>query len=325
MAPQHVANDDILRVILATLHRLETRFNDQDHRLSSIELTLLPGAGVISPAERPEQVCSTTSCGCSCVLPPQPLFQGLRGVNSEDEHPTASAYMASMDKLRSRFEFDDHSELDVGSAGGSGPRMNTKRSQELDGMLDCYSVSVYPSRPLSRLELDCALRRQGSQPELRVNAVGAVNDPEVPALRYEDCSLRGDSISAGGSSTPERSLSSKSQRSASTVQTSISTHSTQSQDARGAFRKLGISVRRTFSLHSRGKRSSIAAESPVKEVQAEEVVPTFGPLAESPMEKSYTFVKVARKSARVFVVPFPWMVSKIARVMLNQQFKMLET
>ncbi|KAK3367633.1 hypothetical protein B0H63DRAFT_455716 [Podospora didyma] len=218
----HRMNDDILKVILATLQRLETRFNDQDERLSTIEFSMLSEASGSSSGKA--RLSRSHSNCCSCAMSPAALFQGFQRESKMSDLPMATAYMASMDKLRSRFDFDEQSEMRSDYNCETHSKMDVLRSQDLAEILDAYSVSVYPSRPLSRLDMGSG----DDVPEV----------PEIPAFRYDEATSPTDSASShdSTSSGTNRTSLSESQRSASTAPTSI----TQPEQSQGISKTKGL-------------------------------------------------------------------------------------
>ncbi|KAF6803696.1 hypothetical protein CSOJ01_10717 [Colletotrichum sojae] len=308
-------NDELLKLILTKLHRLETRFNEIDSRINSIGFSMLPAAESSPPTT------ASPSRRCSCHIP-QPVFQSFH-VDWERHAATASAYKASVDKLRTRFEFDEESEFspqDIGVASTC-----DGRSEVVDALVDSYSVSVYPSRPVSNFGFHV-------NNELRPG----VNVPGLPALRYEDmphpveppASTAYNSRRVSTISTT-KSFSTRKSSNATTARNSIAMSSMSRTSSRSAsFSKLRGSIRRATSMSVPRRKSQTSeddkilmnsmADKETAELAAERIRAT---VTQRELE---SFVQLAQKGAKVCVSFVPNVFSSLARRMMNQQLKMLD-
>ncbi|TDZ35288.1 hypothetical protein C8035_v009776 [Colletotrichum spinosum] len=303
-------NDELLKLILTKLHRLETRFNEVDTRLISMEFSMLPaGAGSRSP-DGPLSSSPPASRRCSCHIP-QPVFQSFD--LDWDRHVTPSAYKASVDKLRNRFEFDDQSEFspqDIGVASTCDGRSE---------VVDANSVSVYPSRPVSNF----GFRANDVRPPL----------PDLPSMRYEDMPTSDESLWSRGVSSRRASMGSRrrtfsaQQSSFSTARTSIALSSTpETPPSPASFSKLRGSIKRATSLSIPRRRSSstrdagLAVEKRDNARLAAERIRTAA-LQQQELER---FVQLAQKSAKACFYFIPRVMASISRSMMNQQLKMLD-
>ncbi|KAH6842901.1 hypothetical protein B0I37DRAFT_436813 [Chaetomium sp. MPI-CAGE-AT-0009] len=148
----------VLKEILETLQRLETRIDGQKGRLDAIELSIRSG-GASSMATSSSIVNSDRDS-----TEPQQLHECPSPITPPSaEQPTypASVYRASIAEMRKRFEFVDTSCSDVNRSWAASPdnlqwdqtRVTPNPNQD-EGYEDevVYTESAY-SRPLSRLDL----------------------------------------------------------------------------------------------------------------------------------------------------------------------------
>jgi hypothetical protein len=313
MMPQ----DDILKVILTTLHRLETRLNEQNSRLSTIEFLVLSKNDGSFNMNTNSGLSSISSDGCYSKGMSQPLSQELY----TQDHPAAAAYQASMDKLRTRFEVDSRSELaleDVEEPDAPYDSSGRNNQQTLE-IIDNYSVSVYPSRPVSGFGFYKS---------------GAIEAPEVQALRYEYTRPPPEeSISERSDSSPKRSFS-ESQCSSSTAPTSVPPTSPSSSlrdsATRGTpFSKFRGSLKRANLTRSKEKKTFTPVNTQVQ-IVAENVgkagLKSTTTLATVLVKRRYStrFLERGQKGAKACAFFVPRVVCRISRSMMDQQLKKLD-
>ncbi|KAL0933695.1 uncharacterized protein CTRU02_210494 [Colletotrichum truncatum] len=270
-------NNELLKLILTKLHRLEKRFNEIDGRLGSFENSIPPAAGSIPPSGpqggQPPNV-------CSCHIPQQ----GFQNPQVDWERRAgSSSCKPSIDNVRNRFEFDDHSEVTPYEAGASTPCNGRNNMVEED---DCYSVSIYPysmrtvtytsrrascpTRPLSFASdpASCASRpvssssRPASEFSIQATDMGEPCEiPELPSLRYEDIPNPEESIGCPSGRTSIRSsfrTFSTRRKSVSTARTSIALSSySGSPPSLASFGKMRGSIRQPSSAGLSSRKTSI--------------------------------------------------------------------
>lgn len=133
----NMQNTNVLVDILTTLQRLENRFEDQNDRLTTIELSVRSDA---------------TSPVPPSVYRPSTAMDDRPGLHQDEDRnwvmnrfsveQMAAEYKESVARLRNRFEFVDEKSVILQATG------------EVDEMSDWRSVSVYSSRPHSQLRFD---------------------------------------------------------------------------------------------------------------------------------------------------------------------------
>ncbi|KAI0385091.1 hypothetical protein F5Y04DRAFT_246815 [Hypomontagnella monticulosa] len=307
---------EILNTILSTLQRLETRLENHDGRLNGIECSMLSAADA-SPAMSPERAYSPfrTPAGHNLFHPiskPGNYYQ-----NPLEEHP-AAAYMASVMKLRSRFEADSRSEFGIPGTDERGTIADTDN--------DWCSMSIYSSRPLSRLRLDVLdvppvpsipqdFQQTAQEPRLSEYPNGSTN---LLAMRYEDAP---ESPASAASSSPRDSLS-ENRRSTSTAPTSIAPASPSAESKRSLERlesPLRALMNRSTSLRSKNKGRSSAELSRLDAMPEEPSSIVIH--VEISGNRVYQNIRRTGKSCVMFV---PNIVTHIGRWMMSQQLKMLD-
>ncbi|KAI2637826.1 hypothetical protein GGS26DRAFT_588195 [Hypomontagnella submonticulosa] len=307
---------EILNTILSTLQRLETHLENHDGRLSSIECSMLSAADAY-PTTPPETMYSPfhTPAGHNLFHPiPKP---GIHYRNPLQEHP-AAAYMASVMKLRSRFEVDSHSEFGILGAEEKGQEQTIADTDN-----DWCSMSIYSSRPLSCLRLDVPpvpslpqdIQQTAQEPRFSEYPNGSTN---LLAMRYEDAP----ESPASAASTSPRDSCSENRRSTSTAPTSIAPDSPSVESKRSLDRlesPIRALMNRSVSLRSKNKGKSSAELS------------TLGAMPEEPSEvvthtekSSIRVYQVARRTGKACVMFVPNVVTYIGRWMITQQLKMLD-
>ncbi|KAK2063683.1 hypothetical protein LY76DRAFT_174963 [Colletotrichum caudatum] len=102
------ANEEVLKVILTKLHRLETSFNQISNRLSTIESSVVSDTGS-SPVASSFSSLHLASCCCASCLNTQPL-QHNRHEGNHEQNAAVAAYKSSVDKLRNKFDLGSISE-----------------------------------------------------------------------------------------------------------------------------------------------------------------------------------------------------------------------
>lgn len=101
-----MADRELLETILATLHGLEMRLNEQDNRRNSGDTTT--PSGDESSLTRHGSVSSTNTCACAAYKPPVSQVPHSRA--SWSPQP-AIAYMASLPEIRTRLAFESASDI----------------------------------------------------------------------------------------------------------------------------------------------------------------------------------------------------------------------
>ncbi|KAK1985307.1 hypothetical protein LZ30DRAFT_379846 [Colletotrichum cereale] len=143
------ANEEVLKVILTKLHRLETAFGEINNRLSTIESSVVSETGSWSVAS-PRSSFHLASCSCASCINSQPLQRKLHEGNHK-QHPAAAAYRCSVDKLRDQFDLDSNSEL--ASVSHEEGIIYGRNSEDQSRAEDNYLVSDGRSRPASQYEI----------------------------------------------------------------------------------------------------------------------------------------------------------------------------
>lgn len=303
------SSPEILLGILATLNRLENRFESQSERLTDLEVCIQSRSSspVGSPHAIPWNKHSERAERASSVF----TDSGSRQFALGDYH--ASAYKDTVANLRKRFEFIDESLSELGKTRNAG-------GCEDD---DYYSASIYSSRPLSRLELESL-----AVPNLQVatggygtTSSGCANapilPPEAPAVLCDD--------TATPSTQSERS-SSECLSPSSTAQTSLtgSWHKTQKVHSRlgPALQSIKTAVRRSASLRSSSTGDSRASKN-VNDAVRVEILSHHG--SRSVGDRFTHVVSVKENRAGTFLSWVSGKLAKLGRSMINQQFKMLDT
>lgn len=173
-------NTNVLVEILTTLRQLESSLEDQNHRLKTIEVS------IHSTTSSPSLDCSH-NFGCQTInkdLPDLPVSSHVASPSYIEDY--RSIYGEVLKELfQRRFEFVDESGFDLRSDDATAPKeihdeevmyssshrisphlyapaplrlSNSKRNSDVEipsvDHADAYSMSVYSSRPLSRLSLN---------------------------------------------------------------------------------------------------------------------------------------------------------------------------
>ncbi|KAF9880363.1 hypothetical protein CkaCkLH20_02317 [Colletotrichum karsti] len=308
-------NDELLKLILTKLQRLERHFTDIDSRLSVIEFSIVPPPESLAPDVASS---SAASRRCSCQIP-QPVFQSFH-VDWE-RHATASAYKASVDKLRNQFEFDDQSlfpSQDIGVASTCDVRSET--GDVFVNNYDNYSISVYPSRPVSNF----GFHINDMRPTL--------NSSELPSLRYEDMPVAEETLTSVSTSSrrhsvgfPIRTRSSR-RRSASIARTSRVSSAPEVPPIPASFSKLRGSVRRARSLSVPRRKTPPADRDVAVANEKENAMLKSGQTQPAVIQEQDTerFVQFMQKGAKACIFFVPNMVSGLGKKMMNQQLRMLD-
>ncbi|KAI0385402.1 hypothetical protein F5Y04DRAFT_184950 [Hypomontagnella monticulosa] len=342
----HSTYSDVLRSILATLQNLETRSENQNTRLGAIELLIASsacadvGSPSISPYSRHVSVIHDGK-----TPPPS-----IATFESPLDHTAATAYAASVIELGKQFslrgcpspeDVDEHAEeIDEYEGSECADRDN-----------DQYSMSVYSSRPLSRLELDIppipplprkSVQRERAQSEPVVYDSTPHGSCQVLAMTYE-ATAEGSTSPSSVPSTPHRSSTgsqdrpwfSISRHSASTGRTSISIEGASSATGskrgmsttlHGAYSNIKHSlpqasqfIRRTFSItatssDSKGK-AKVSQPCQTLRIDVDYLVPVTN-LEENNAtadKRGLPFLQLAEKTARACVSVFPFVLSLLTR------------
>ncbi|KAK2001454.1 hypothetical protein LX36DRAFT_653298 [Colletotrichum falcatum] len=175
------ANEEVLKVILTKLHRLETAFNQINSRLSTIESSVVSHPGGRSFA-RPFSSLHLASCCCASCTNPQPLQQD-RHRQTNGQHPAAAVYKFSVEKLRNQFDFDGSS-VPPAEEG----TINAHNSEGRSKVDDNHLVSDCPPRPASPHDI-C---HRDTKP--------VPDGPKKQPLRYEDAVPRAEPMESPGHS-----------------------------------------------------------------------------------------------------------------------------
>jgi len=138
------ANEEVLKVILTKLHRLETAFNQINNRLTTIETSIVPATGS-SPVASPFSSLHLASCCCASCVNSEPLQQSRHEENYK-QHPAAEAYKCSVDKLHNQFRFGSGSE--IGSVTHEEGTVYTYNNED-QSRADDHPVPDRQSRPAS--------------------------------------------------------------------------------------------------------------------------------------------------------------------------------
>lgn len=302
-------SSDVLEAILETLHRLETRFEESLSDAGSSPISRMGSVSSHRPsmmAQRPRQ------------------FPSLYHNELPVEGFQASTYMRSIMEMRKRFEFDSSSEL--ATEDGEDPQKTQETTMNTDVENDAYTMSVYSSRPLSRLELDIPPVPSFRQEEAVIQEARACrihhyrsSDLLKETPRYEHIPA-----SAGSSSNAsyKRSLS-DSQHSASTAPTSII--SSIAEIKRKVDRSETIS--RTYSGCKRSLKRLVSPqrkEGDTLVTQAQQPMEDGGHEFGEDVHQATTMLAAVQKKTRQFVSAIPKFCSMLSRRLVEQQLKMLE-
>lgn len=367
MTTAPMSDHEVLQTILVMLHRLETRLEEQTHHRRTISPLSWTSESQSSRADT-NSTAPTTLRPCSCISASPPTvskrYSDNVGYQPRHDHSSAAqqppqqrqsalAYLATIARLRNQFEFDSTSDL-----GQISPiaNHNPVTGQEQDLPVDedeVRSVSVYPSRPLSRLDMSYYPPSPGDLSELSKLVKESIQIPafqesvQIPAFRYEDTASSQDSASENPRSTTSHSQSG-SVHTADTTNTSLDGAHTSDTAAAGTggiwfiprkqsyptFSKIRATVKRSISLRSMRKHRP-ADHGMDDDVEWRSRGKGYGgdigmvvmPVLEE--EKghgfhSVSFVQVVGKGARACVSPFPRAVSWVGRAMVNQQMRMFD-
>ncbi|WDK22475.1 hypothetical protein CGRA01v4_13765 [Colletotrichum graminicola] len=174
------ANEEVLKVILTKLHRLETAFNQINNRLITIETSVVPATGSIAGTS-PFDSLHLASCCCAFCINSEPLQQNRQ--ENYKQHPAAEAYKCSVDKLHNQFRFGSSSEVaSVTHEEGTVYAHNNEDQSRADD----YSVSDRRSRPTSHHDI--------CQDDMKP-VLGAL---KTAPLRYENKDSRAEQMESPG-------------------------------------------------------------------------------------------------------------------------------
>lgn len=247
----HSASPEVLLGILSTLQRLEALLQNHNHRLNAIEKSSHPDL----ETSRLEQ-------------------------ESDDpiRAPSPSQYAHSVLRLQRFFNLDSRSGLNLYDQAASAPECNklvepAAHSALLDGD-EARSVSIYPSRPLSRLDLECDVPAVPQLPHEYRGSVGraTVHHPKLPDEGSVSAQDGGDTPTSVTKSDGSRSFWRRYGSARGSLETTITVPSVRtgssrkqslnsSSDTNGSRRRLRRSIRaalrRSVSL-GRSKRTSVS-------------------------------------------------------------------
>ncbi|KAI9167987.1 hypothetical protein HJFPF1_04130 [Paramyrothecium foliicola] len=291
---------EVLLGILSTLQRLETLFQDQNDRLNAIELSLQPDIGVSRLDEH---------------TPEKDTF---------DVH-SSSEYLQSVLKLKRFFDLDSRSVINqyeqaapVSSGLSHGDGFDhALRAFESD---EWRSVSIYPSRPMSRLELDIP-----AVPQLPLMYRSAAVNRDYGCETLEgSVSIRDDHIPV--SAITSDSYTSRDRESLGSIETALTTPS--SANSKKSFETTDAGFRRMDGLRGPLRRSISTTQNPASGLGSDQS------LTDNKNESIWSFHIVSRVSrsrdvfskttVRCLQLPSR-LVAAAGRAMINQQLKMLDT
>lgn len=326
MAASRQFPPDVLQDILTTLHRLEMRFDDQNDRLGTVEssIPVTGGSPMTHVGNMPSFRRSPTADGPMPYFP-RPLYSTEK-YDASLRNSSASEYVESVMRMRNRFEFDSRSELaevpqELMTEHDDAPEEIQEGTSYMDGGNDWYTMSVYSSRPLSRLELDIPPVPGISQQETCTCEIHQrASDMPRQTMSYHDTPTTATSMD---SPSFGRSLL-ESEHSASTAPSTAPSTPTfkQSQEnigsVPGIYGNLKQSFKRSMSIRSRDRAPAVPKQSlPITEEtaslsEAEASVP--GP----------SLLTMAKRNAKACISILPRSVSFVTRRLVEQQLKMLE-
>lgn len=310
-----MADRELLEAIFSTLHGLEMCLHEQENRRISEDSVTPSGGG--SSLTRHGSVSSTNTNNCSCGGHKQEISQMPQSPPSWGSQP-AMAYMTSLAEIRKRFHFDSASDILTEPRppfhdGSTAQR----REEDHEGVID-YSSSVYPSRPLSRLDL-LVNPHKGPEPQESVPKAMQFSDPP-PAIRYEDTPVD-EYFDLHKSTNSARSSSST----ASSAEPSANSHQSPSRlSSAGTY--FGPPIRRASAIvrsvssprRSKGKQTETRLSQETSETADDE----------SPVTKKTRMVtqfsQVVQKTVTLCLCPLKKLVAGVSRAMMNQQLRMLE-
>lgn len=310
-----MADRELLEAIFSTLHGLEVCLHEQENRRISEDSATPSGGG--SSLTRHGSVSSTNTNICSCGGHKPEASQMPQSPPPWSSQP-AMAYMTSLAEIRKRFRLDSASDIvtdprtpfhDVNAA--------QRREEDHEGVID-YSSSVYPSRPLSRLDLLVSPPEvlEGQDP---VPNTMQFSDPP-PAIRYEDTpvdeyfDLHKSTNSARHSSSTARSAGSSAN-----IQQSPSRLSSAGTYFGSPIRRASAIVRSvSSSRRSKGKEREAKLSQETSETADDEA-----PVTKEPRIVTQ-FSQVAQKAVSFCLCPLKMLVAGVSRAMMDQQLRMLE-
>lgn len=297
--PIQLASPEILLGILSTLQRHEKVIQDQQDRLQILETS-----NSCNPKTSRPDICGQEQ-------DPAPIH-------------SSSEYVESVLRLRRLFDVDSHSGINQWdyktriSSGKQDENIETLSGHDAD---EWRSVSMYTSRPMSRLELDIPAVPQIPQ-EYHDCATDRAIHHELNLHGGTPSSQTHSPVSAVGSNT----FSSNRYGSAGSVETTLtmpsecgSRHSVQSRG--GRLRQFGgfkASLKRSLSHTSKTIAISGDEQPPSKNdkepVWLLQIVSNISRSGDAVMKRSFSFMKLPGKLA-----------AAAGRGMMNQQLKMLDT
>jgi hypothetical protein len=373
-----MADQEVLRTILEMLHRLEAILEERSNSALSDTAQSSPRTSGSLTTREVDDDNSITSprfgSPCSCVGTSIDVRAPIMASGGHDyrrrllhdngyhlsapeiverrQQQSALAYLATMAKLRNRFALDSASDLgqdqEVTTNPVNEPWDTANKIQSpaaADGTeddSDWRSVSVYPSRPLSRLDFGTP-PPVPQLPDLDPQRQDVI---QVPAVIYENTQFSPASTSSDHASSAPRTSQSGSLHSSGTGQSSIggeSSFGTMSKSASYAvFTKIRGSLKRSISLRTKSKgslsgREEGGSEMPTatRAITPEEAIVTVennGMGAENafPTQTGLgkpwrsTVSRLAKKGSWYCVAPFSLSVSWVGRAIVSQQMKMLD-
>ncbi|KAK2751673.1 hypothetical protein CKAH01_17835 [Colletotrichum kahawae] len=353
MEVHHRINDELLKLILTKLHRLENRFTDIDSRLSTIEFSIVPAPRSSTPITS-----SAASRRCSCHIP-QPVFQSFQ-VDWE-RHATPSAYIASVDKLRHRFGLDEQSQYapeDIGVASTCDSRSEMGGGDVFVNNYDNYSMSIYPSRPGSTCKFGYRVNDPRDLRDLRNLSFRDLRDlrdfrefrdlrdlrelrdlrqqfevPELPSWRYEDMPIGEERINSTRPSSRRTSISSPyrtfstRKSTSSTARTSMMSASTGRPSTSGSISKIKGSIKRAraASVPRQRHRPATRETYNTSANHTKDDLAIRQPRSAIQEQDPERFTGFVQKSAKACIFFVPNIISGLGKRMMNQQLKMLDT
>ncbi|KAK1960999.1 hypothetical protein LY78DRAFT_319313 [Colletotrichum sublineola] len=311
------ANEEVLKVILTKLHRLETAFNQINTRLSTIESSIVPQIGTRSVGN-PFSSLHLPSCPCASCINPVPPQQNRHEGNCR-EQPAAAAYKCSVDELRNRSDSNSSSKL-VSVVHEEG-LIHARNSEDQSRADHHRPISDYPSRPASLYDI------------FHHDMDPVIDDLKIPSSRYEDTTSHtepmGSPVLSRSStiSSPKNSGSSlgasKSRNSSATLSSHPSLYWSEYNARNAVFKTIRGPIRRARSMRYRKTKSSTTQKNEPFEGSTIDTIPVDPTLIRRLEEKEFLrLYQIAQDSARACVTFGQRMMHVVTLKGGNQQLKL---
>lgn len=295
-----MADRELLEAILSTLHGLEMCLHEQEGRRNSDDSATASGAG--SSLIRHGSVSSTNTCSCGGYKPHNPPSWASQ---------PAMAYMVSLAEVRKPLPFDSASDIATDPHPPCRDLITEVGREGNQEVVVDYSSSMYPSRPLSRLELQSNTHGHSDHRGSGPCPIQCTEPP--PAVRYEDTPVDGNFEHLRlDNSTRISSFTARSAESSPNGQRSTSRIPSAGTYFGRPIRRVSTLVRSMHSsTRSKGKGAGVR-------LSRETSKPVEG------QTTGATITQVVEKTAGLCLRPFTKLISSVSRAMLNQQLRMLE-